>query len=57
MVLKLSINRVIIVLISHIISLTFCLSVAKTSESKDEQPCIAVHTVNNNIHDADPLDK
>ena len=25
-------------------------------EPKDEQLCIAVHTINNNIHDMDPLD-
>ena len=42
--------------ISHIISLIFCLTVAKTSEPEDEQLCIAVHTINNNIHDADPPD-
>ena len=41
--------------ISHIISLTFCLSVAKTREPKDEQLCIAVHTINNNIHVTKPL--
>ena len=29
---------------------------AKTSEPKDEQLCITVHPINNNIHDADPLD-
>ena len=28
----------------------------KTSEPKDDQWCIAVHTINNNIHDANPLD-
>ena len=26
-------------------------------ESKDEQLCIIVHTINNNIRDANPLDK
>ena len=36
-------------LISH-------LSVAKTSKPEDEQLCIAVHTINNNICDAKPLD-
>ena len=28
----------------------------KEKEPKDEQLCIAVHIINNNIHDADPLD-
>ena len=37
------------------LSLTFHLSVAKTSEPEDEQLCIAVHTINNNICDVDPL--
>ena len=32
----------------------YCPSVAKTGEPKDEQLCIAVHTIN--IHDANPLD-
>ena len=42
---------------SHIISLLFHLSVAKTREPEDEQLCIAVHTMNNNnICDTDPLD-
>ena len=41
---------------SHIISLIFCLSVAKTREPKDEQLCITVHALDNNICDADPLD-
>ena len=41
---------------SHIISLIFCPSVVKTREPKDEQLCITVHTIYNNIHDADPLD-
>ena len=30
---------------------------AMITEPKDEQLCIAVHTVNNNICDANPLDK
>ena len=29
---------------------------AKTREQKDEQSCIAVHPINDNINDADPLD-
>ena len=33
----------------------YCLRVVKTREAKDEQLCIAVHTMNN-ICDADPLD-
>ena len=28
----------------------------KTRETKDKQLCITVHPINNNIHDADPLD-
>ena len=38
------------------LSLIFCLSVTKTREPKDEQLSITVHTINNNICDADPLD-
>ena len=40
---------------SHIISyiLPKC---CKEKEPKDKQLCIAVHTINNNIHDTDPLD-
>ena len=30
---------------------------AKPCEPKDEQLCITLHTVSNNIHDADALDK
>ena len=30
--------------------------IAKKRESKDEQMCIIVHTINNNICDANPLD-
>ena len=41
--------------ISHIISFIYCLRVAKSREPKDEQLCIAVHTINN-TRDADPLD-
>ena len=39
---------------SHVLSSVFCLSVVKTREPEDEQLCIAVHTINNNICDADP---
>ena len=41
---------------SHVISyiLPKC---CKEKEPKDKQLCITVHTINNNIHDADPLDK
>ena len=28
----------------------------KEKEAKDKQLCIAEHIINNNIHDADPLD-
>ena len=38
------------------LSLIFHLSVAKTREPEDEQLCITVHPINNNICDADPLD-
>ena len=41
---------------SHVLFLVFCLSVVKTREPKDEQLCIAVHRIINNIHDAKPLD-
>ena len=42
--------------VGHALSPVFCLSVAKTREPKDKQLCITVHTLNNNIHDADPPD-
>ena len=29
---------------------------SEEKEPKDEQLCITVHTINNNIHDTDPLD-
>ena len=38
------------------LSLIFHLNVAK-KEPKDERLHIAVHTINNNIHNANPLDK
>ena len=41
---------------SHILSPVFHLSVAKTKEPEDDQLCITVHTINNNICDTDPLD-
>ena len=40
---------------SHVIS--YILLCCKEKEPKDEQLCIAVHTIYNNIHDANPLDK
>ena len=50
-------KRVVIVFILVTLSLMLCcLSVAKKREPKDEQLCITVHTNNNNICDADPLD-
>ena len=49
MALKLSINRIIIVPISHIIPLTIPPKCVKNCEPKDEQLYIAVHPVNNNI--------
>ena len=30
---------------------------SEEKEPEDKQLCIAVHTITNNIHDADPLDK
>ena len=42
-------------LVSHVTLLIYCLSV-QTREPKDEQLCIAVHLINNNIRDVDPLD-
>ena len=42
--------------VSHVISLIFHQSVVKTREPKDEQLCIAVYTINDNICDANPLD-
>ena len=41
---------------NQILSPIFYLSVEKTREPKDKQLCIAVHTINRYIHDADPLD-
>ena len=40
---------------SHVISyiLPKC---CKEKKPEDEQLCITVHTINNNIHDGDPLD-
>ena len=42
--------------IIHIIFYYILLKCCKEKEPKDEQLCIAVHTINNNIHDANPLD-
>ena len=58
MVLKLSINKELWLYLLVTLSLSDILpKCAKTSEPEDKQLCIAVHTINNNIHDADPLDK
>ena len=40
---------------SHIIS-CILLKCCKENEPKDEQLCITVHTINDNICDTDPLD-
>ena len=40
---------------SHIVSY-IPFKCCKEKEPEDEQLCITVHTINNNIHDADPLD-
>ena len=42
--------------ISHIISYYILPKCCEEKEPEDEQLCIAVHTINNNIHDANPLD-
>ena len=42
--------------ISHVVSCYIPPKCCKEKESKDEQLCIAVHTINNNICDANPLD-
>ena len=52
-IIKRVVNVIILVILSLII---YCLGVAKKREPKDEQLCIAVHTINNNIHDTDCLD-
>ena len=41
---------------SHIISHYILPKSCKEKEPKDEQLCITVHIINNNICDADPLD-
>ena len=41
---------------SHIVSYCVLPKCCKEKEPKDEQLCITVHTINNNIHDANPLD-
>ena len=52
-----SINRVVIVIILVMLSLSYISPHSvKTRESKEEQLHIAVHTINSNICDADPLD-
>ena len=42
--------------ISHLASYYILPKCCKEKESKDEQLCITVHTINNNICDADPQD-
>ena len=42
--------------ISHIISCYILPKCCEEKEPEDEQLCIALHTINNNTHDADPLD-
>ena len=53
-----SINkRVVSVFILFMLSfIIYCLIVVKKREPKGEELCIEVHTNNNNICDADPLD-
>ena len=41
---------------SHIVSCYILPKCCKEKEPKDEQLCITVHTINNNICDASPLD-
>ena len=41
---------------SHIVSYYILPKCCKKKEPKDEQLWIAVHTINNNICDVDPLD-
>ena len=42
--------------ISHVIFYYIPPKSCKEKESKDKQLCITVHTINNNICDANPLD-
>ena len=42
--------------ISHLISYYIPPQCCKEKGPKDEQMCITVHTINNNIHHTDPLD-
>ena len=41
---------------SHVISYYVLPKFCEEKEAKDEQLCITVHTINNNIHDADAQD-
>ena len=41
--------------INHVISYYILPKCCKEKEPKDEQLCIAVHTINTNMHNADPL--
>ena len=45
------------VYISDIVSSPILPKYCEEKEPKDEQLCIPVHTINNSICDADPLDK
>ena len=40
----------------HVVSYYTALSVAQRKEPEEKQLCINVHTINNNICDANPLD-
>ena len=42
--------------ISHVVSYYIPLKCCKEKEPRDEQVCIVVHIINNNICDANPLD-
>ena len=41
---------------SHVVYYYMLPKCCEEKEPKDEQLCIVVHKINNNIHDADPLD-
>ena len=41
---------------NHVVSYHILLKCCEEKEPKDEQLCIAVHTINNKIFDTDPLD-
>ena len=50
------IRFVIVLILVYIVSYHIPPKCCKEKEPKVEQLCIAVHTINNNIQDADPLD-